>query len=223
MADAEDQYSPPSVDPGDEGSLPGAFRAALGKMLQDVDDMLPAIVVAYDRAKNRATVKPQIMMGTTDGQKVARAQIASVPVFTIGGGGFLLSFPIKAGDLGWIKASDRDTSLFLQGLKEEWPNTKRMHSFSDGLFFPDVMRQWALAGEDAERAVLQSVDGTVRIAIGNDRVKITAPLVEIDAPTVTISGDLDVAGHVTGAGIMLDTHTHGGVQPGAGNTGAPNP
>lgn len=216
-------FAPPSIDPPDEGSLGGAFRAILQKMLQGMDDCLPATVIAYDRQRNRATVKPVIMMGTTDGQKISRAQIASVPVLNIGGGGFVLSFPVKAGDLGWIKATDRDLSLFLQGLKEEWPNTKRMHTFQDGFFIPDVMRQWALAGEDAERVVLQSLDGTTRIAIGDGIVKITAPAVDIDAPEVTMTGNLTVAGHVTGAGIVLDTHTHGGVQPGAGNSGGPNP
>lgn len=215
MAVAEsDPFAAPSNDPADELSLTGAFRAILTKFLQDVDDCLPATVVAYDRVKNRATVKPLIMMGTTDGEKVGRAAIPSVPVFNIGGGGFILSFPIKPGDLGWLKASDRDISLFLQGLKEEWPNTRRAHSFQDALFFPDVMRQWALSGEDADRAVFQSVDGTVRIAIGSDRIKMTAPLIELDTPLVHMTGDLTVAGdvaatgHVSGAGIVLDTHEH---------------
>lgn len=221
-------FSPPSIDPADEDNLAGVLRAVMGKFLQGVDDCLPAVVIAYDRASNRATVQPQIMMGATDGQKVSRAQIASVPVLNIGGGGFVLSFPIKPGDLGWIKASDRDVSLFFQGdHQEEWPNTKRMHSFQDGLFIPDVMRQWTLAGEDAECAVLQSTDGTTRISVGAGRVKITAPLVEIDAPNSHFTGDVQVDGTLTAdvdviaAGKSGASHTHGGVQAGSASTGAP--
>lgn len=215
MADADREFTPPSIDPADEGDLAGAFRAIMKKFLQDVDDCLPATVIAYDRQKNRATVRPVVMMGTTDGQKISRAQVPSVPVVNLGGGGFVMSFPIKPGDFGWLKASDRDMSLFLQGLREEWPNTTRMHSFSDGFFIPDVMRQWVLNGEDADRVVVQSLDGLTRIAIGDGIVKITAEAVEvvaatvdIDAPEVTMSGNLTVAGSVTGAGIVLDTHSH---------------
>lgn len=225
-----DEYNAPAVDPGNDDSLAGVFRSVLAKFLQQTDDMLPAVVIAYDRATNRATVRPQIMLGTTEGQKVSRPQIASVPVLNIGGGGFVLSFPIKPGDLGWIKASDRDLSLYFQGgpEKEEWPHTKRMHSFSDGLFIPDVLRGVTIDGEDAERVVLQTVDGETRIALAPGLVKVTTGgTVEVDAPTVHMTGDLQVdgsitaQGEVTGNGIQLSTHVHGGVQSGGSTTGGP--
>ena len=166
--------APPSANPADEGNLTGLLRVAMGKTLQGLDTMLPARVVAYDRATNRATVQPLIMMGTTDGQRVSRAQVASVPVFQYAGGGFVLSFPIAAGDLGWIKASDRDISLFLQSLGEEWPNTVRSRSFSDGVFFPDRLRAFTLDGGDTDRVVLQTDDGTTRVSVGAADVKVTA-------------------------------------------------
>lgn len=61
-------------------------------------------------------------------------------------------------------------------------------------------------------------------------VNVTAPAVTLDAATVTVTGNLVVGGSaavtgaVTGAtvasaSIDLDTHTHGGVQTGGGNTG----
>jgi hypothetical protein len=225
---ADDAYSPPSIDPADEDSLTGTLRFVLDKFLQGLDDCLPAVVIAYDRAKNRATVRPQIMMGTTGGEKVTRAQIAEVPVLNIGGGGFVLSFPIKPGDLGWIKATDRDVSLYLQGLAEDLPNTKRKHSFQDGLFIPDVMRQWTLNADDAERVVLQSTDGATRIAIGAGTVDITAPdRVTIDAPEVTMTGNLQVDGTIHADGTVTSdvdviagtisgkTHTHTSGGPGS--------
>lgn len=197
-------------------ALRAPFRAVLGKFLQGVDDCLPAVVIAVE-GRRRVTVQPQIMMGATDGQKVSRAQIASVPLLNIGGGDFVLSFPVKAGDFGWIKATDRDMSLFLQALAEEWPNTKRMHSFQDGVFIPDAMRQWTLNGEDAERAVLQSVDGLTRIAVGDGIVKITAPAVEIVADDVAIE-----SGTLTHNGVNIGSdHVHGGVTAGGANTGVP--
>lgn len=204
-----DNQAPPSRDPANDGTLTGMLREVMGKMAQGLDDCLPAVVVAFDRTSNRATVKPLVQVLTTKGETVSRAQLVSVPVFQIGGGGFILNFNLKPGDLGWIKASDRDTSLFLQSYNEQRPNTKRMHSFSDGLFFPDVMRGYTINGEDAENAVLQNLDGTCRVSIWPDRVKITAPRVvvdteiaeviattsvTIDSPNTTITGDLQVDG-----------------------------
>lgn len=39
---------------------------------------------------------------------------------------------------------------------------------------------------------------------------------------VTIEGTMDASGDVTGGGVSLSSHTHGGVQPGSGSSGAPN-
>lgn len=227
-------YTKPSIDPVDEGDLTGAFRHIFSKMMQGVDGKLPAKVIAYDRVKNRATVQPMIMLLTTSDKTVARAQIASVPVYQIGGGDFLLSFNIKPGDLGWIHASDRDISLFLQSYSQSAPNTVRKHNFSDSVFYPDVMKGYTIAGEDTANAVLQNLDGSVRIALWPTKVKITAPTVEINAPTTHIFGTLQIdgavtasstivaTGNITGAGKSLNSHTHSGVTTGTSNTGVPN-
>ena len=80
----------PSKDPADEGTLGGAFRAVFRKMMMSADGMLPATVVAYDRASNTATVRPIVALLTTSGAKVPRAQIARIPVLALGGGGLSL-------------------------------------------------------------------------------------------------------------------------------------
>lgn len=227
----------PSKDPANEGTLAGVLSAVFKKQLQGVDDMLPAQVIAYDRVANVATVRPLVMVLTTDDQTVQRAQIARVPVLALGAGDFVINFPVKAGDKGWIKANDRDISLYLQGLKEAQPNTTRLHSFEDGLFIPDVLNQYTLAGDVADDdMVIQNLDGTIRVIIGPAKVRVVHPvLIEFEAPDVKAIGDLEVTGtslltgYVTApagaeiAGIDFETHTHSGVDPGAGNSGPPNP
>lgn len=171
MADS----SPPSHNPADNDSMAGMLRLVLTKFLQNTDDMLPASVIAYDRAANRASVQPLIAMVTTDGIQINRSQIASVPVLQLGGGDYLLSFPLKHGDLGWIKANDRDISLFLENYGNSSPNTQRKHSFEDAVFIPDTMlRDVTIASEDANNAVLQNLDGTVKIALWPTYLKIMA-------------------------------------------------
>ena len=169
-----DPHALPSRDPADDGTLIGMVRQVLDKFLQGVDDMLPARVVSYDRATNRATVVPMVKVLTTDGRQVTRAQIASVPVMLFGGGGVALSFDLPAGSLGWIKANDRDISIITQAYKDNAPNTLRKHSFADAVFIPDVMHGLTVPGEDATHATLQTLDGSVRVAIWPDRVKIAA-------------------------------------------------
>lgn len=226
-----DQNQIPSRDPANDDSMTGLFRQVLDKHLQNTDDMLPAQVIAFNRQNNTVQVKPMIKVLTTSGQTVSRAQIIGLPVMQIGGGGMVLAFNLKPGDLGWIKANDRDISLFLQSWSEAAPNTLRKHSFSDAVFIPDVMHGWTIAGEDAESAVLQTLDGTMRIALWPDKIKLTAgsktlTLSDSGAALVgnlSVTGTITATGQITGAGIALSTHTHSGVSTGPSNTGAPNP
>lgn len=199
--------APPSADPADDSDLVGVMRTALLKFLQKVDDCLPCRVIAVsaDRNKPRVTVLPLVQMLTTAGETVPRAQVASVPVMQFGGGGFLLSFNIQPGNLGWLKASDRDISLFLQNYAAGPPNTLRLHSFEDAVFIPDVMTGYSIAGEDAENCVLQSLDGTVKISLGAGGIKQTVGGTTF---TQTEAGfDFDGA-PVTINGIVFDTHRH---------------
>lgn len=213
--------APPSVNPANQGDLTGTLRHTLRKELLNVDVMLPAKVLSYDRVTNRASVQPMVNMVTTLGETIPRGAVASVPVMLIGGGGFFISFDLQPGDFGWLKACDRDISLFLQSYSQQKPNTARIHNFSDSVFVPDVMKDHTIAGEDASAAVVQSMDGSVKVSLSNVRIKIKAPLVEIDAPQVTMTGDLAVAGDVTAGAISLKTHVHTDVQSGTSNTGGP--
>jgi hypothetical protein len=201
------------------GSLPGGIRDALEKWLRgEVDDMVPARVVSYDRTTNRATIKPLVMIGTTDGTKISRASIPNIKVFRFGGGGYFMSFPLQAGDFGWLKANDRDISLIMQSKGgEDWPNTKRLHSFSDAMFFPDTIKNWIISGGNMEGAVFQSLDGTRSIAINATSIDIVAPSVNITTPEATMTvTNLTVNGNVAIVGSSLthngvnvgDTHTH---------------
>ena len=175
--------SQPSRNPANSsGDVPGAMREIFAKFLQSsIDDMLPAKIVAYDRDSNRATVKPMIAMIATNGGNMSRIQLASTPVLNIGGGRSILSFNLSPGDLGWIKANDRDIADFLKRYSESVPSTKRIHDFNNGLFIPDVMTGWEINAEDAENAVLQTLDGTVRVSLFPDKLKLTAPTIDLDA------------------------------------------
>ena len=230
----------PSQDPADDGNIGGTLRTVFRKQMMKAQGQLPAIVISYDRTRNRAAVRPLVTMVKTNGQTVQRASIASVPVLALAGGGFVLNFPLKAGDLGWIEASDRDISLFLQSLKESPPNTFRIHSFNDGRFIPDAFGKYTINDEDGSAAVLQSLDGSVRIALDTDMIRIRAATIDMQATTLITMTAPAIALHQTGGGpgatftgapvVMPDaiiggvkqsTHFHGNVQNGGGVTDGP--
>lgn len=233
-------YAPPSGNLAEASDLAGLLRFSIRKYLQQTDDMLPAQIVSYDRASNRAKVQPLIAFVTTKNEQVQRAAVGSVPVLTLGGGGFVLSFPLKPGDLGWIKANDRDLTTFMQLLGPTAPASQRQKTFEDAMFIPDVMMKGVtIAGEDDDAVVLQSLDGSVRIALLSDTIKMTAPNIILDTPittitgalvagtdstssrTATFNGTITTTGDVIANGISLDSHVHSGVQPGGGDTGGP--
>lgn len=159
-------FAPPSRNPTENDSLTGLFNVVLRKFVQNsMDDMLPAQVVAYKRGANNAQVQPLIAVVTTKNVIIKRAQIMSVPVWRPGGNGVVMSFHLVAGDLGWIKANDRDISLFKQSFKQSVPNTERMHSFSDAVFIPDKMNGVTINPNHSGDAVIQTTDGSSCVAL----------------------------------------------------------
>jgi len=175
--------NPPDIDPANNDTLAGTMQYAFYKMMQGIAGCLPAKVINYDRTNNRVQVQIFIGVLTTTGDIVPRPQIASIPVLVYGGGGFMLSFNLNPGDMGWVVANDRDISLFLQTYDQTGPNTNRIKNFADSLFIPDVMMGYTINPLDSSNAVLQSIDGTVKISLGTGKITISAPVVEIDGLT----------------------------------------
>jgi len=70
------EINKPDSDQAAQGEMSAIMAGVLSRFIRDeIDGMLPAEVVSYDDATNRATVKPLVMMGTTGGQKVSRATL----------------------------------------------------------------------------------------------------------------------------------------------------
>lgn len=177
--------SNPSIDPSNLGTVTGLFRHVFNKLLQSVDGVLPAKVIAYDG--KYVQVQPLIAVMGTDGSLTPRGQIAKIPVVKFGGGGFIFNIPLNPGDLGIIVASDRDISLFLQSNNESAPNTFRIKNFADSYFIPTVLNNYEIDEEDLSNAVVQKTDGTVKISLSADTVKITAPNVIVETEEATIN------------------------------------
>jgi Phage protein Gp138 N-terminal domain len=208
----------PDIDPANNYSLVGAINFAFQKMQQNVNGMLPAQVLSYDRVNNRVSVQLLINIITTGGQSISRAVISSIPVLCLGGGTFSISFPVTAGDLGWVLANDRDISNFLQTYSQIDPNSTRQCNFADSVFYPDVMKSYNISDSNTDYLIIQSNDGTMSIAMGInssstaheinincDRLNLT---VNSGTGYVNIDGNLFVSGLIqnpTGAVVAQPT------------------
>lgn len=206
----------PSQKPGQSESLTGAMDLVLRKFLLDVDDMLPARIVSYNREANRAQIEILYKVTMTDGSLNPLMAPAEVPALTIGAGGMCLTFPIRPGDLGWIKASDRDMSLFLQSYEAEPGNTARLHCFEDGVFIPDVMKDFVVS--DTESATLQTMDGTTSVAVKPGSIVLTAgsTVVSISESGVTSNKPIKAPQFTNGT---INTFGHVHSNPEGGNVG----
>ena len=204
-----------SRDPSNDDSLLGTFREVLRKFLQSTDDLLPAEIEVYDRRRNIARVRPLIQLIDTEGNLFNRAPYSDIPVLILGGGGFLMSFNLPAGSKGWIKASDRDISIFRQSFMAAPPNTVRMHKFEDAVFIPDVMTGYTIAAEDSQAMVIQSTTGSVKLSMTDDRINIEAPAINITASGAMAITSTTLTHNGTNIG---DDHSHPQGADSAGNT-----
>lgn len=214
--------------------LGASLSGAITQALMQVDGMLPAKVVKVDRTTGRVSVQPMIQMGDTGGNKITRAVVPNIPIMTMGAGGIFASFPVQIGDLGFVFAADRDTSLFYQSQGGmDWPNTERLHQFGDGGFLPLKLFNFSIAGGVlADGFSLQTDDGSTFVTLKAGEVQITAEKVKIvgdiehtgnfslGGGSATIVGDINTVGGITNNGKDIGSgHSHVGVEPGGGNTG----
>lgn len=190
---------------------------------------LPAKIISFDREKGVCSAALMVRPISKAGLYLTLPDLANVPVVFPEGGGYALNLPLKEGDGGYIVFNDFDISKFKETLNLSSCNTGRQHDFCDGVFIPAGLRQISISGEDAGRAVFQSLNGATKISLGQSDIKIKGDTylngnLSVDGD-VSVSGNISAQGTITaqidviGGGISLKGHTHGGVTGGGSNTG----
>ncbi len=230
----------PNFNPANRDNLSGVILEVLKNFSLSLENCLPAIVVSHDRVKNTVIVQPAINTILTSGNAQARDNI-EIPVHIFGGGGVIISAPLKEGDTGWIIACDRDIALFKQSLTISNPNTYMTHKFSFGFFVPDKIKGFTVQEGEDNAFLIQTLDGTTRLALSDGIIKIASKEdVEVECVNLTatadnviingnthINGNLTVTGPITSQTDVISgtisgkLHTHSGVTAGNASTGAP--
>lgn len=159
-------------------------------------------------------VQPMVHQLTGNGEPVPHGVIYGVPYMRLQGGTNAVILDPQVGDIGACGFCSRDISKVRVTKAPAPPGTFRKYDWADGLYFGGFLNATPV------QYVRFTADGIE--VVSPSKVTIRAPSIELDGP-VTTTSTIDADGDVTGAGISLQNHVHGGVTPGGGNTAPPNP
>ncbi|MEQ5055461.1 Gp138 family membrane-puncturing spike protein [Klebsiella michiganensis] len=187
---------------------------------------IPGIIQSFDTDAVTAVVQPAIK-GSEQDESGAEVSVnlpllVDVPVVFPRGGGCTLTFPVKEGDECLVIFADRCIDFWWQSGGIQEPVDGRMHDLSDAFCIVGPQSQAKkIGGISTTAAQLRTDDGSafIELAAGG-AVTITSPQITINGP-LQVNGKITSTGDQVAAGISQTGHTHGGVEPGGGNTGVP--
>lgn len=156
---------------------------------------LPAKVVSFDSSKQTVTLAVQVKMQLADGNGADIPPLVDVPVSFPRGGGFAVTFPLKAGDEGIAIFSERCIDGWWQNGSASTPLDFRLHDLSDAMFIPGICSvPKAINGFFNGGLSMQTLDGGTYIRITNG--------------TIQIKGNIEHQGDVNHKGNTTQTGSH---------------
>lgn len=211
-----------------------AYLAMLDGFQSTLWTTLPAFVIDWDPSKQTATVQVALLfkMQQPDGtfQSVQIKPLLDCPIQFPKGGGAALTFPLAAGDEGQVHFSARCIDSWWQSGGIQAQAELRMHSLSDGFFVPGISSVPQVFPDISTTEVqLRNREGTAFFALNpaTGEAKIIAPGGLTIVGNIDHDGSQSTTGTVTAAvdvvagAISLNSHPHGGVTPGTGQSGGP--
>jgi hypothetical protein len=124
---------------------------------------MPATIVKYERATQKATVQPSLKRRTRDGKVLSFPVVTNVPCLFPRTNDFSLTFELKPQDSGLLICAQRSLDRWLSSGGEVDPQDPRKHSFTDGIFIPGLFAFNASAPAEQNVTVLKNKDTRFRI------------------------------------------------------------
>ena len=199
------------------------YKRMMQKTNEGLRVAMPARIEAYNPLTSIADVLVSIPHLRGDGSTLDTPIIAEVPVLWMRGGDSSITFPLSRGDQGLVIFCDYDIAKWATALDESAPQSLRRHNLTDAVFLPQThgLKPSSMAGISIKNGVSEVLVTPTGVAVTAGEATITAPSINLVGATA-ITGNVTVSGSLSVGGKDFGTHTHGGVQTGAGNTGAPN-
>jgi len=153
------------------GDLDESVREMVLGLLKDLHTSCPGIIKSYDPATQTATVQAAIKRVFVDDGPVALPLCVDVPVYFPGGGGFVHTFPVKAGDECIMVFAERciDNWWDRGGVQE--PFEVRFHDLSDAFALVGVRsRPRFLTNVSTDASELRTEDGSTVLRVEDGMV-----------------------------------------------------
>ena len=217
-------------------------RLEFENLIKNMYTSLPVKVVAVKNSGlspvGYVDIQPIVQQATAGSNLVDYPLITNAPYFRLQGGKNAIVIDPHVGDIGTAIFSSRDITSAKRIRGTAPPGSLRKFDLSDAIYTGGILN-----GTPVQFAHFKD-DGIDIISPFN--IKIQAPTVTIDAsssitldsPIVQITGQIsqtgakgsgasmqggitNTGGTISSNGIVLDSHKHGGVQTGGGETGGP--
>lgn len=167
------------------------------------------------------TVDVQILLNQITGQMVSTPHVTmyGLPYLRIQGGANAVIIDPQPGDIGIAVFASRDITNVKNTKSQANPGSFRMHDFADGMYLGGLLN-------GAPSQYVQFGLGGISI-VSPTSITIQAPSIVLEGSVaqsggnVTMTQNLTVTGGVSGDGKSLQSHVHGGVTVGSGETGVP--
>lgn len=196
---------------------------------------------------------PMVNMLDGAGNSYPHGTVFKLPFFRLQGGSNAVIVDPRPGDIGLAVVADRDISAVKAARATANPGSLRRFSLADGIYIGGILNgaptQWVHFSDEgihifspAEvRITAPSIlmEAETVVIEASDSTTVTTPTFTVNGNTVlngsisqgsggsggavNLIGPVDVTNDVQASGISLNSHTHGGVEPGGGSTGGPNP
>ncbi|MGY4696677.1 Gp138 family membrane-puncturing spike protein [Xylella fastidiosa subsp. sandyi] len=209
-----------SLDDWNNASLSAVLQRSTQALAQRLRVALPGQIVRFNPVTQTATVQPLIQQKRNDGSLQPLPVLQDVPVSFPRGGGFVITFPVAAGDECELIFQDRCMDAWFQSGRASEPVDYRLHDLSDAVAcvgiasLPNVIPRFEMDG-----VVLRTLDGRASFKLDTAGVlTLRGTKLVLDLPVEFTQG-LRGHGDVVSNSIGLETHTHDNVENGPGQTG----
>ena len=206
---------------------------------------IPCVVLAIDYADNRVDVQPLVNMLFKDKSTQERPTILAVPVVFPCSSSAAITFPINIGDSVLCVFSQTGIDGFrLSTGQTTSPTDFRKFDKRDGMAIPGLMPFARSVNKQANRTlphnprdvvITQNLGKGTEVEIrlnesggvsifSPQTISVQAQNVQINSPSTTWSGNITMNGNytingtLTVDGVVVNGHTHGGVQGGNATT-----
>ncbi|EIC83977.1 phage P2 baseplate assembly protein gpV [Serratia sp. M24T3] len=191
----------------DSASEANSLAYVFKKLLRQATFIEIVIVESVDSDAKTCVVKPLVTPVNAANEEIDSQSVSGIPYFRLQMGSSAIIINPQAGDMGLMLVCDEDISNVLSGKAAATAATGQRHSRQFGVYLGGIG--------------LLNGDPTEYIEFTGSGINIVAPNgLKIDG-TVTTTSTITAEGEVTGNGIALSSHVHGGVESGGSETDKP--